>query len=111
VLSLSACQTVQTTQAGAVGVDRTQSFMVSAASVNSSAAKAYQQVIGDAQKKGQLNRDPAQRRSGLESWITPLLPIRSGIAIVLRLLRESGMNFSTADSMGEAATKVVQLPG
>ncbi|MBM3772370.1 MAG: ADP-forming succinate--CoA ligase subunit beta [Acidimicrobiia bacterium] len=26
-----------------------------------------------------------------------------------RLLRESGMNFTTADSMGEAATKVVQL--
>jgi succinyl-CoA synthetase beta subunit len=28
-----------------------------------------------------------------------------------RLLRESGMNFSTADSMGEAATTVVQLAG
>jgi succinyl-CoA synthetase beta subunit len=28
-----------------------------------------------------------------------------------RLLRESGMNFSTADSMGEAATRVVQLAG
>ena len=28
-----------------------------------------------------------------------------------RLLRESGMNFATADSMGEAATKVVQLAG
>jgi succinyl-CoA synthetase beta subunit len=28
-----------------------------------------------------------------------------------RLLHESGMNFTTADSMGEAATKVVQLAG
>jgi succinyl-CoA synthetase beta subunit len=28
-----------------------------------------------------------------------------------RLLRESGMNFSTADSMGEAADRVVQLAG
>jgi succinyl-CoA synthetase beta subunit len=28
-----------------------------------------------------------------------------------RLLRESGMNFTTADSMGEAATKVVELAG
>jgi len=28
-----------------------------------------------------------------------------------RLLRESGMNFATADSMGEAAKKVVQLAG
>jgi succinyl-CoA synthetase beta subunit len=26
-----------------------------------------------------------------------------------RLLRESGLNFTTADSMGEAATKVVSL--
>lgn len=37
-----------------------------------------------------LNRDPAQRRSDLEGWIRPMLPIRSGIAIVLRLLRSSG---------------------
>ena len=28
-----------------------------------------------------------------------------------RLLSESGMNFATADSMGEAATRVVQLAG
>src|ERR671936_585812 len=28
-----------------------------------------------------------------------------------RLLRESGMNFTTADSMGEAAAKVVELAG
>src|SRR5262249_60299333 len=28
-----------------------------------------------------------------------------------KLLRDSGMNFTTADSMGEAATKVVQLAG
>jgi succinyl-CoA synthetase beta subunit len=28
-----------------------------------------------------------------------------------RLLRESGMNFATADSMGEAATRVVELAG
>jgi len=28
-----------------------------------------------------------------------------------RLLKESQMNFTTADSMGEAATKVVQLAG
>ena len=28
-----------------------------------------------------------------------------------RLLQESGMNFTTADSMGEAASKVVQLAG
>lgn len=37
-----------------------------------------------------LNRDSAQRRSDLTGWVTPLLPIRAGIAIVLRLLRSSG---------------------
>lgn len=37
-----------------------------------------------------LNRDSAERRIALENWIMPLLPIRSGIAIVLRLLRSSG---------------------
>lgn len=37
-----------------------------------------------------LNRDPHQRRGDLESWIGPLLPIREGIEIVLRLLRASG---------------------
>lgn len=37
-----------------------------------------------------LNRDAAQRRSELTHWINPLLPIRAGLAIVLRLLRSSG---------------------
>ncbi len=37
-----------------------------------------------------LNRDTAQRQSDLEAWVGPMLPIRQGIAIVLRLLRASG---------------------
>lgn len=37
-----------------------------------------------------LNRDPPQRRSDLLGWIGPLLPIRDGLGIVLRLLRASG---------------------
>lgn len=37
-----------------------------------------------------LNRDAAQRQNDLERWIGPMLPIRQGIAIVLRLLRASG---------------------
>lgn len=37
-----------------------------------------------------LNRDPAQRRSDLQGWIAPMLPIRDGLSIVLRLLRASG---------------------
>lgn len=37
-----------------------------------------------------LNRDAAQRRSDLMGWLRPLLPIREGLGIVLRLLRASG---------------------
>ncbi len=37
-----------------------------------------------------LNREPDQRRVDLEAWIHPMIPIREGLAIVLRLLRASG---------------------
>jgi cell division protein ZapD len=37
-----------------------------------------------------LNRDAAQRRDDLGGWLAPMLPIRSGSSIVLRLLRASG---------------------
>lgn len=59
-LVLAACQTVQTTQGGLVGVDRKQSFLVSSDTVNSSAVKAYREVLQQASTKRQLNRDPAQ---------------------------------------------------
>lgn len=57
--ALAGCQTVQTTQPGAVGVERQQSMLVSSKEVNQSAAKAYDQVLAAADKKGQLNQDPA----------------------------------------------------
>lgn len=59
-LLLAACQSVRTTQPGAVGVDREQAMMVSSASINQSAERAYNQVKSGAQRKGQLNRDPVQ---------------------------------------------------
>ena len=59
-LLLAGCQSVNTTQPGVVGVDRKQNMLVSSATVNRSAEKAYAQVLADAQKKGQLNRDTAQ---------------------------------------------------
>jgi predicted Zn-dependent protease len=60
--ALCGCQTVQTTQSGVVGVDRKQkmSSLVSAAHMDRSAAEAYAQVLADAKKKNQLDRDPAQ---------------------------------------------------
>lgn len=37
-----------------------------------------------------LNQDISLRQADLEGWLAPLLPIRDGMAIVLRLLRASG---------------------
>lgn len=37
-----------------------------------------------------LNRDVAARQRDLSGWMSPMLPIRQGIGIVLRLLRASG---------------------
>jgi predicted Zn-dependent protease len=64
-LALSAlvgCQTVRTTESGVVGVDRPQrmSTLVSSEKFNQDAAGAYQKVLGDAAKKGQLNLDRGQ---------------------------------------------------
>jgi predicted Zn-dependent protease len=59
-LLLGACETVQTTQPGAVGVDRKQSMMLSSAEVDRAAVQAYQQTLQGASKKGALNRDPGQ---------------------------------------------------
>ena len=36
------------------------------------------------------HRDPEQRRDALNGWLAPMLPIRAGLSIVLRLLRASG---------------------
>lgn len=60
VLLLAACQTVQTTQSGTVGVDRKQSMILSAAEVNRAAEQSYQQTMQEAARKGVLNRNPAQ---------------------------------------------------
>jgi len=57
---LSGCQTAETTQAGVVGVERDQRFLVSAEEVNAGAQKAYAQMMAEAQKKGVLDKDPAQ---------------------------------------------------
>jgi len=37
-----------------------------------------------------LHRDAADRQADLRAWLGPMLPIRGGAAIVLKLLRESG---------------------
>jgi Zn-dependent protease with chaperone function len=56
---LSGCQSVETTEAGTVGVDRKQMMAVSTEEVNEGSAKAYAQMMAEAQKKGVLDKDPA----------------------------------------------------
>jgi predicted Zn-dependent protease len=72
-LTLAACQSVQTTSPGEVGVSRQQSMLVSSGTVNKSAENAYRKVIGEAQQKGQLNQDPAQvaRVRGIAGRLIP----------------------------------------
>ncbi len=60
LLALAGCRSVQTTEPGAVGVDRKQSMstMVSAQAIEQSAAQAYEQQTGQARANGVLNVDP-----------------------------------------------------
>ena len=37
-----------------------------------------------------LNRSTDKRRQDLQAWLAPMLPIRDGLTIILRLLRDSG---------------------
>jgi predicted Zn-dependent protease len=60
VALLSGCETVDTTKEGAVGVDRHQRMAVSSQEVEASAKQAYSQMMAEAQKKGALDRNPAQ---------------------------------------------------
>jgi predicted Zn-dependent protease len=57
---LAGCQTVETTKAGTVGVDREQRMMVSSEDVQASSTKQYAQMMAEAKKKGVLDRNAAQ---------------------------------------------------
>ena len=59
-LLAAGCQSVDTTKPGVVGVDRDQRMMVSAEEVNAGSAKAYAQMMAEAQKKGILDKDATQ---------------------------------------------------
>ncbi len=60
LLTLAGCETVQTTSGGAVGVERQQRMMVSAAEINAAAEQSYAQTMQEARAKGVLNRDANQ---------------------------------------------------
>jgi predicted Zn-dependent protease len=70
---VAGCQSVETTQPGVVGVDRDQRMMVSAEDMEAGAAKAYAQMMGQAQQKGALDRNAAQvqRVRGITQRLVP----------------------------------------
>jgi len=60
ILTGGGCETVKTTSAGAVGVDRKQQMMVPNATIEQGAAEAYEAELKAARDKGVLNTDKAQ---------------------------------------------------
>ena len=71
--ALAACETVETTKPGVVGVERQQRMMVSSEDMNQAAAKAYSETIAEAKQKGALDKDAAQvqRIKTIVSRLTP----------------------------------------
>ena len=60
VVFVTACETVQTTQSGVVGVDRSQRMAISSQEINQAASQQYAQLIAQEKRKGNVNKDPAQ---------------------------------------------------
>ena len=58
-MAIAGCATVQTTQPGAVGIERKQTMLVSEESVEQGAGRAYATELQNAQGGGKLNSDPA----------------------------------------------------
>lgn len=57
---LSACQSVQTTQGGAVGIERSQRMLISSEEMDKSATTQYAQVLAQEKQKNALNKNAAQ---------------------------------------------------
>jgi predicted Zn-dependent protease len=60
LLGAAGCESVRTTSAGAVGVDRKQQMMVSSETIDQGASQAYEAELKAARDKGVLNTDKAQ---------------------------------------------------
>ena len=75
IVALTACQSVQTTRSGEIGVDRqqTMSSLVSSQEVDQQARQEYAQIIEGARKKGLLNQYPqqAQRVRAIAARLIP----------------------------------------
>lgn len=70
------CETVKTTSAGAVGVDRKQQMLVDSATIEQGAAQAYAAELKAAREKGVLDTDKAQlaRVTGIARRVVAATP-------------------------------------
>jgi hypothetical protein len=64
---VSACQTVNTTHTGAVGIERKQMMMVSSGEMDKASSQTYQKILQQAGQKNALNRDKEQV-AGCAPW-------------------------------------------
>jgi predicted Zn-dependent protease len=60
VLTLGACETVQTTQGGAVGIERQQRMAVPAEAIEQASGQQYAEMMAKERQKGTLNRNQSQ---------------------------------------------------
>jgi predicted Zn-dependent protease len=72
-LFLTACETIETTQPGAVGIERQQQMMVSSKEIDQAAAQEYRKVIAQAQQKGTLDRN-AQHLQRVRTVLNRIIP-------------------------------------
>ena len=63
------CQSVQTTQPGAVGVDRKQMMLISGEEVEKGAQEAYSQELQKARSQGALNANAKQDQRDRKSVV------------------------------------------
>lgn len=71
--AVAGCATQNTTSAGAVGVDRGQTMLVSSEEVDRAAVQQYAEMMADARKKGILNKDAAQVKR-VQTIVKRLIP-------------------------------------
>jgi predicted Zn-dependent protease len=76
-LAMAGCETVSTTNAGAVGVDRKQQMLVPSETIEQGAAQAYDAELKAARDKGVLNTDKSQlnRVSAIARRIVAVTPV------------------------------------
>jgi len=77
VLAIAGCETVSTTNAGAVGVERKQQMLVPSETIEQGAAQAYEAELQKAHEKGILNTDGAQlnRVTAIARRIVKVTPV------------------------------------